>query len=106
MRALLVVVLVSAVAAGCTPYIPAKDDFGTSAAVRSMGLQPAGVSGADIPPGFEVFNVYDPRVNALLAAQLCATPPQPVEATVLGASTGRIVQSRTRCQTHIPLFGP
>jgi hypothetical protein len=96
MRALLAVVLVSAMAAGCTPYIPAKDDFGASAAV------PAG----DIPPGFAAFNVYDPRVNALLAFQLCATPPQPVEAKVLGASPGQIVQTRTRCRTHIPLFGP
>ena len=96
MRALLAVVLLSAVAAGCTPYIPVKPDFGTSAAV------PVG----DIPPEFEAFNVYNPRVNALLADQVCATPPQPLELKTLAAPTGRIVQARARCETHIPILGP
>ena len=48
---------------GCTPYIPVKDDFGTSA------LKPTG----NIPPEFAEFNNYDPRVNALMADQICAT---------------------------------
>ena len=96
MRAFLALVVVSAIVAGCTPYIPVKDDFGTSA------LAPAG----DIPPEFAEFNVYDPGVNALLADQLCATPYQPLEAKTLGASSGRLIQARGRCQTHIPLFGP
>ena len=96
MRALLALVLLSAILAGCTPYIPVKDDFGTSA------LAPAG----DIPPEFAEFNVFDPGVNRLLAAQICATPYQPLEEKVLGASTGRLVQARGRCQTHTPLFGP
>ena len=96
MRAFFAVVLLSSLAAGCTPYIPVKDDFGTSA------LAPAG----DIPPEFAQFNAYSPQANALLADQLCATSYQPVEAKTLGASSGRLIQVRGRCQSHIPLFGP
>ena len=96
MRALLAVILVSSFAAGCTPYIPVKDDFGTSA------LAPSG----DIPPEFAQFNAYSPQVNALLADQLCATSYQPVEAKTLGASSGKLIQMRGRCQNHIPLYGP
>ena len=96
MRALLALVLLPAIVAGCTPYIPVKDDFGTSA------LAPAG----DLPPEFVEFNAYDPAVNTLLADQLCPTPYQPLEEKSLGASSGRLVQTRGRCQTHIPLFGP
>jgi hypothetical protein len=59
-----------------------------------------------LPPEFVEFNVYDPAVNRLLADQLCATPYQPLEEKSLGAATGRLVQARGRCQTHIPLFGP
>ena len=94
--ALVVVLILSPLMAGCTPYIPVKDDFGTSA------LAPAG----DLPPEFAEFNVYDPAVNTLLADQLCATPYQPLEEKSLGAASGRLVQARGRCQTHIPLFGP
>ena len=96
MRALLALVLLPAIVAGCTPYIPVKDDFGTSA------LAPAG----DLPPEFVEFNAYDPAVNTLLADQLCPTPYQLLEEKSLGASSGRLVQVRGRCQTHIPLFGP
>jgi len=96
MRVLFLLVMLSPLMAGCTPYIPVKDDFGTSA------LAPAG----DMPPEFAEFNVYDPAVNGLLADQLCATPYQPLEEKSLGAATGRLVQARGRCQTHIPLFGP
>ena len=45
-------------------------------------------------------------VNGLLADQLCATPYQPLEEKSLAAASGRLVQARGRCQTHIPLFGP
>ena len=96
MRVLFLLVMLSPLMAGCTPYIPVKDDFGTSA------LAPAG----DMPPEFAEFNVYDPAVNGLLADQLCATPYQPLEEKSFGAATGRLVQARGRCQTHIPLFGP
>ena len=90
-----VIVLLSSLAAACTPYIPVKDDFGTSA------LAPAG----DIPPEFAEFNAYNPGINVLLADQLCATPYQPLEARTLGASAGRLEQVRGRCATHVPLFG-
>ena len=96
MRAFIAVVLLSSVVAGCTPYIPVKDDFGTSA------LVPAG----DTPPEFAEFNVYNPQVNQLLADQYCATPYQPIDDQSLGAAPGRLVQARGRCQTHIPLWGP
>jgi hypothetical protein len=95
MRALLALLLLPSLVAGCTPYIPVKDDFGTSA------LAPAG----DMPPEFAEFNAYNPAVNGLLAAQLCATPYQPLDEKVLGASAGRLVQARGRCQTHTPLLG-
>ena len=96
MRALLALVLLPAIVVGCTPYIPVKDDFGTSA------LAPAG----DLPPEFVEFNAYDLAVNTLLVDQLCPTPYQPLEEKSLGASSGRLVQTRGRCQTHIPLYGP
>ena len=95
MRALLIVALLTVLAA-CAPYIPVKDDFGTSA------LVPVG----DMPPEFAEFNVYDPAVNTLLASQLCATSYQPLEEKSLGAASGHLVQARGRCQTHIPLLGP
>jgi hypothetical protein len=100
MRALLAVALLSAAVAGCTPYIPVKDDFGTSA------LAPPLATNVDIPPEYAEFNAFDPAVNDLLASQLCATPYQPLEAKTLAAATGRLVQARGRCQTHIPIFGP
>jgi hypothetical protein len=99
MRALRVFVLMSAVLAGCTPYIPVKDDFGTSA------LAPPMAPGGDIPPEFAEFNAYNPAVNGLLADQICATPYQPIEEKSLGSASGRLVEARGRCQTHVPLIG-
>jgi hypothetical protein len=96
MRALFASLLLPALVAGCTPYIPVKDDFGTSA------LSVAG----DLPPEFAEFNTYDPGVNRLLADQLCATPYQLLEEKTQGAAPGRMIQARGRCQTHIPLWGP
>ena len=96
MRRFLALVLLPAIVAACTPYIPVKDGFGTSA------LAPAG----DIPPEFAEFNAYDPAVNGLLADQYCATPYQPLDARSRGAAAGILVEARGRCQTHIPLFGP
>jgi hypothetical protein len=92
---LLTLVIVSSLMAGCTPYIPVKDDFGTSA------LVPAG----NIPPEFVEFNAYDPAINGLLADQICATPYQPLGAQNRGAAGGRLVQADGRCQTHIPIWG-
>ena len=99
MRVLLVPILLAATLAACTPYIPVKDDFGTSA------LAPPKPTGGDIPPEFAEFNAYNPAVNDLLTDQICATPYQPLEAQTLSASSGRLVQARGRCQTHIPIFG-
>jgi len=81
--------------AGCTPFIPVKDDFGTSATV------PAG----NIPPEFAEFNAYDPAINPLLADQMCTTPYQPLEDKIMAAQPGRIVAARGRCTTHIPFWG-
>lgn len=101
MRALLYFALLSAaivavLETGCTPVIPVKDDFGTSA------LAPA----PDIPPEFAEFNVFDPAVNDLLADQVCATTYQPLEAKTLGASSGKLVDALGRCRPHVPIFGP
>ena len=84
---------------GFRPELVEKD---YQCSVVLHALAPAG----DIPPEFAEFNVFDPAVNTLLASQLCATPYQPFEEKVLGASTGRLVQDRGRCRTHIPLLGP
>ena len=100
MRVLLSFILLSAALAGCTPYIPVKDDFGTSA------LAPPAASAAAVPPEFAEFNAFDPAVNNLLADQICATPYQPLEAKTLGAASGHLVLARGRCRTHIPIFGP
>ncbi|MGE5269453.1 MAG: hypothetical protein ACM3JG_07240 [Thiohalocapsa sp.] len=88
--------LVALALCACTPAIPFKDDFGTSA------LVPIG----DIPPEFAEFNNLDPAVNDLVATQMCATPYQLREAKTLAASSGRMVQAIGRCQTHIPIIGP
>ncbi len=94
MRSLLIFAVLTALA-GCAPYIPVKDDFGTSA------LVPAG----DMPPEFAEFNRYDPSVNRLLADQVCATPYQPLEEKTLGAAGGGLVAARGRCVTHVPFWG-
>ena len=95
MRALPALVLMLLLAAGCTPYIPVKDDFGTSAAV------PVGA----VPPEFAAFNNYNAATNALLADQMCATAYQPLSAKTLAAAPGAIIEARGRCETHVPLFG-
>jgi hypothetical protein len=95
MRIFSALLLLSLTAVGCTPFIPVKDDFGTSA------LAPAG----DIPPEFAEFNFYNPGINTLLADQICATPHIMLEDKSIGAVPGRLVQVRARCQTHIPLLG-
>ena len=95
MRAFSGLVLLGLIA-GCTPFIPVKDDFGTSA------LLPAG----DIPPEFAEFNSYQATANPILADQLCATPYQVLEEKTVGATPGKLLAARARCQTHIPILGP
>ncbi|HZT88158.1 MAG TPA: hypothetical protein VFA12_09320 [Stellaceae bacterium] len=79
----------------CTPRIPVKDDFVTSA------LIPKG----ETPPEFADFDRYNPAVAAQLADQLCATPDTPLEDKRLAARPGQIVALRSRCQTHVPIVG-
>jgi hypothetical protein len=96
MRLLPVIILVLPLATGCTPYLPEKADFGTSAAVPGTG---------DIPPEFAQFNAYDPGVNPVLADQICATPHRPIEQDTANASPGKLIQARGVCATHIPIIG-
>jgi hypothetical protein len=95
MRLLFALALVSPLVAGCTPYIPIKGDFGTTAAV------PKG----DIPPEFAEFNAYDPNVNPVLAQQICATPYQPGDVTTSDASPGQLVTAHGTCAIHRPIIG-
>ena len=81
-------------AAGCTPYIPVKDEFGVSA-LRATG---------EIPPEFAAFNRYDPRINQLLADQMCATPYQIEAIKALDAAPGEILAAQARCETYRPFF--
>jgi hypothetical protein len=94
MRVLFVFALL-AVLAGCAPYIPVKDDFGTSALVHY----------GDMPPEFAEFNRDDPTVAGLLADQICATPYKPLEEQSYDAAGGRFLQTRSRCATHEPFWG-
>jgi hypothetical protein len=95
MRLILALALVTPLVASCTPYLPLKDDFGTSAAAAK----------GDIPPEYARFNAYDPSVNALLADQICATPYQPRDVAVNDAAPGQIVTAHGRCATHVPIVG-
>jgi len=95
MRLILALVLLSPLVAGCTPYLPEKLDFGTSAAV------PKG----PIPPEYAAFNAYDPGVNSVLASQICATPYQPGDVEVNDASPGQLVTAHGTCATHRPIVG-
>jgi hypothetical protein len=96
MRSLLALLLVSPLIAGCTPYMPVKTDFGTSAMV------PAGA----IPPEYADFNAADSGVNALLANQICATSYRPGEAGTIDAQPGQLATARGTCAPHTPILGP
>ena len=95
MRLLSALALVVPLVAGCTPYIPMKTDFGTTAAV------PQG----EIPPEYAKFNNFDPKVNAVLANQICATPYQPSTVTTSDASPGQLVAATGTCAPHQPIIG-
>jgi len=96
MRCVAALALIAPLVAGCTPYLPAKGDFGTSA------LVPAG----DISAEYAGFNAYDPGINPLLARQICATAYQPLEEDQIKASPGKLIEARGTCATHQPIFGP
>lgn len=90
MRTFYALALISLLAAGCTPYLPVKDAFGTSA------LAPTGT----IPPEFAEFNSYDPRVAILLADQICVTPYELQLEQPSSAAPGEIVGASGRCLTY------
>lgn len=96
MRLLVALVLTAPLVAGCTPYIPERLDFGTSA------LAPKG----DIPPEYAGFNNYDPNINPVLANQICATSYQPRAVTTSDASPGQLVTATGTCAPHKVLLGP
>lgn len=95
MRIAIVLAVLPVLVAGCSPYIPNKTDFGTSA------LAPSG----ETPPEFAAFNAYDPARGPLVADQLCATPYTAVEQKSVGAAPGEIVNGRGSCQEHVPFVG-
>ncbi len=95
MRIAIALVVLPILFAGCTPTIPTKPSFGTSA------LAPSG----DTPPEFAAFNSYDPAMGPLVADQLCATPYTPAEQKSVDAVPGQIVAGRGTCQPHVPFIG-
>jgi hypothetical protein len=84
MRRFLPLALLAALLAGCTDYIPVKDDFDTSALRRS----------GKTPPEYAGFNNYDPAVNALLTSQMCATPYALLEQKLHPAVPGELITWR------------
>ena len=74
----------------CTPFIPIKDAFGTSA------VKPTG----NIPPEFAEFNRYDPQVNAVVSEQMCATPYILDTEKSLRATPGEFVAWNGRCEQY------
>src|SRR5271165_4950358 len=94
MRIFSALIALCLLAAGCTPTIPVKDEFGVSALRTNE----------EIPPEFAAFNRYDWRVNPLLADQMCATPFQTQAIRALAAVPGEILADQARCQTYRPVF--
>ena len=90
MRLSLILALPAALLGGCTPFIPIKDAFTTSAA------KPTG----NIPPEFDAFNNYDPQANAYLTDQMCATPFILSTEKSLRATPGEFVTSTGRCEPY------
>jgi hypothetical protein len=95
MRIAIALVVLPVLFAGCSPNIPVKTDFGTSALVPS----------GDTPPEYAEFNSYDPGTGPLVAQQMCATPYVAAEQKSVDAAPGVIVAGRGSCQEHIPFFG-
>ena len=75
---------------GCTPFIPIKDAFSTSA------VKPTG----NIPPEFLAFNNFGPQTNALISDQLCATPYLLNTEKSARATPGELVAWRGRCERY------
>jgi hypothetical protein len=87
---LCLLLLPAALLGGCTPYIPIKDTFSTSAAVAA----------GNIPPEFLEFNNYDPQVNGYIAEQSCAAPYILLDQKSLRATPGEFVTWTGRCEPY------
>jgi hypothetical protein len=99
MRSTIALTLIGFLAAGCTPSIPVEESFDVSALRATTA----------IPPEFAEFNRYDPRVNPLLAEQMCATPYRTQVVRALAAEPGEILDEQAYCETYYPyywLYGP
>jgi len=94
-RLISLMICCQAILAGCTPYIPVKDDFATSALARRR--HPARVRRVQTPMTRRQYPV---------AAQLCATSYSRSRRRSRRVDRFDWSQARGRCQTHIPLFGP
>ena len=90
MRLFFLLALPAVLSTACTPFIPIKDAFSTSA------VKPTG----NIPPEFAEFNRYDPQVNALVSDQMCATPYILDSEKSLRATPGEFVAWRGRCEQY------
>ena len=90
MRLFIVLALPAVLSAACTPFIPIKDAFSTSAVL------PTG----NIPPEFAEFNRYDPQVNAVVNEQMCATPYILDTEKSLRATPGEFVAWSGRCEQY------
>jgi hypothetical protein len=90
MRLFIVLALEAVLAGACTPFIPIKDDFGTSA------VKPTG----NIPPEFAEFNRYDTQVNAVVSEQICATPYILNTEKSLRATPGEFAAWNGRCEQY------
>jgi hypothetical protein len=90
MRLFILLALPAMLLGGCTPFIPIKDAFGTSA------VKPTG----NIPPEFAEFNRYDPQVNAVVSEQMCAPPYILDTEKSLRATPGEFVAWSGRCEQY------
>ena len=90
MRLFFVLALPAVLTSACTPFIPIKDAFSTSA------VKPTG----NIPPEFVAFNRYDPQVNAAVSDQSCATPYLLDTEKSLRATPGEFIAWSGRCAQY------
>jgi hypothetical protein len=94
MRRFSILVLLGFLAAGCTPDIPYVPEFGVAAL---KATEP-------IPPEYAAFNRYDPRVDALLAEQMCTTPYLVEVVKSIDAVPGEIESMQAYCRNYQPWF--
>ena len=90
MRLFFILALPALFSGACTPFIPIKNAFSTSA------VKPTG----NIPPEFAEFNRYDPQVNAVVSDEVCATPYILDTEKSLRATPGEFVSWSGRCEQY------